>query len=166
EFHPYDISTHTSENDYNESVAEANTNIISMDKQNITIDNGRFEFCDLLSSEKHFIHVKPWTSSSTLSHLFSQGRVSAQTLINIPEVITDINKKIKDQGGREDFLLDEKENYGYKYTVVYAIIYEGDKEMHERLPFFSKLNFVDSIKTLESMQFNVEKMHIRKVSKS
>jgi Family of unknown function (DUF6119) len=36
------------------------------------------EICDLLSSEKAFVHVKAKTKSSTLSHLFAQGLNSAQ----------------------------------------------------------------------------------------
>lgn len=58
-----------------------------------------------------------------------------------------------------------KECFQYKnYTVVYAIIYKGDKEIHERLPFFSKINFVHSINTLREMQFNVQKIQIKSVA--
>lgn len=41
----------------------------------------RIEVCDFLTMDKKFIHIKPWKSSSTLSHLFSQGKiVGTQTL--------------------------------------------------------------------------------------
>jgi uncharacterized protein (TIGR04141 family) len=38
------------------------------------------EICDLLSEEGRFIHVKRKLSSSSLSHLFAQGYVSAELL--------------------------------------------------------------------------------------
>src|SRR5699024_8218801 len=101
---------HSCENDYNESVAKTRDDVISMDRKLINIDRGRFELCDLLSDAKHLIHVKPWTSSSTLSHLFSQGRISAETIINIPEVIPQINEKIEEEGGNEKYYLDTNQN--------------------------------------------------------
>src|SRR5216683_178216 len=39
------------------------------------------EVCDLLSRNGAFLHVKKKSRSSTLSHLFSQGHVSAELLI-------------------------------------------------------------------------------------
>lgn len=163
-FHHYDTEIHTCENTYNESIPVRHNNVISMDRNNIIIDKSRFELCDLLTNEKHLIHVKPWKSSSTLSHLFAQGRISATTLIKEPNIIPQINEKIQEKGGDKEFQFANEIN-GPQYTVVYAIIYEGDKEVHERIPFFSKLNFMDSVNSLRIMQFNVEKMHIKKIDR-
>lgn len=162
EFQKYN---HENENDYNESVAALNSNIISMDGNNVNVPGvtGKFEFCDLLSNDKHLIHVKRWDRSSTLSHLFSQGTVSANTLINMPDIIPDINEKILNSGGNEQFKLQENRNNRWDYTVVYAIIYKEEKSIVQRLPFFSKINFVDSINKLRSMQLNVQKMRIKQV---
>ncbi|MBO8170870.1 MAG: TIGR04141 family sporadically distributed protein [Bacillaceae bacterium] len=164
----YDEAVYSSENEYNQSISNSNSEILCMDKVNIVIDNnGKFELCDLLSKEKHLVHVKPWKSSSTLSHLFAQGRVSAETLVYFTEeVIPKINEKISEIDEQFPLLFDIDTFNPRDYTIVYAIIYEGDKEIHERLPFFSKLNFVHSIKTLRAMQFKIQKLHIKKKRRS
>lgn len=41
----------------------------------------RIEVCDLLSDKRAFIHVKKYSGSSVLSHLFNQGRVSAELML-------------------------------------------------------------------------------------
>ena len=166
EFIAFDECLHGSENDYNQSVSDNNPNILCMDRVNVHVDNGKFELCDLLTDDKHLIHVKPWKSSSTLSHLFSQGRISAETIINFPKEIPQINKLILKQDRSFPTLFDEDNLSPRDYTVVYAIIYKESKRIHERIPFFSKLNLVHSVKMLRAMQFNVKKMQIEKISNS
>lgn len=70
------------EGDYNKRLKGQNTGWTLLDCQNITIDepNQRVEVCDLLTLENHFLCVKKMHRSSTLSHLFSQGSVSAVLL--------------------------------------------------------------------------------------
>lgn len=148
------------EGEYNKDAAEQSYDLLCMDQANVLIDNGKFEFCDLLSAHKHIIHVKRWSSSATLSHLFAQGRISAEIMNHSPKKLSDINKKIKDRGGDERYYLNTEQINPQDYTIVYAIIYEGDKSIEDRIPFFSKLNFMHSVKILKNMQFKVEKMHI------
>lgn len=50
-----------------------------MDRQLISYGGGasRIEFCDVLSDSGQRIHVKQYSGSSVMSHLFNQGLVSA-----------------------------------------------------------------------------------------
>ncbi|MCX6562762.1 MAG: TIGR04141 family sporadically distributed protein, partial [Candidatus Aminicenantes bacterium] len=56
-------------------------------KQNVRLPEKTtpIEVCDLLSDDHCFIHVKPKFSSSTLSHLFSQGYISGELLCTSPD---------------------------------------------------------------------------------
>ncbi len=156
---------HDSEGDYNIYVGENFTNLISLDKVTPWIENhrGKIEFCDLLSNENHLVHVKHWKGSSTLSHLFAQGRVSAVSLINNLEYRNKIREEIKQVD--ESFLavLEDENIRPSNLYIVYAIIYKNNKPIHERLPFFSKLNMRQSVQQLREMQFNVEKIKIKNI---
>jgi uncharacterized protein (TIGR04141 family) len=72
------------EGDYNRRVATNDNNFFLFDQRLVapTTNNNStdIEVCDLLSKDGHIIHVKGDTHSSDLSHLFSQGSVSANAL--------------------------------------------------------------------------------------
>lgn len=55
--------------------------MINLDRNNIYYDGSAIEFCDILISNNELIHVKKWYNSSTLSDLFSQGRISGELLL-------------------------------------------------------------------------------------
>lgn len=54
----------------------------------------RIELCDVLKGNDTFIHVKQFTSSAPLSHLFMQGVVSASSVLSDREFVTKANKKL------------------------------------------------------------------------
>ena len=69
------------EGEYNERAAAASGGRLALlDTRTVRYGGGRssIEICDLLSSDRAFVHVKAKTKSSTLSHLFAQGLNSAQ----------------------------------------------------------------------------------------
>src|SRR5690606_29234298 len=74
-----------SEGDYNESFANSNKDFLLFDKNLVKsnyFNRSNIEVCDVLSiSKREFIHIKPRSSSSTLSHLFAQGRVSCTAIL-------------------------------------------------------------------------------------
>ena len=86
------------------------------------------EICDLLGPENELIHVKRAKGSAPLSHLFSQGLNSAQSLIAGPAVVREqfIQSVASVPHGRSlpcDF----------KPTkVVYAILLENGKATYRR----------------------------------
>ncbi len=51
-----------------------------LDRKTFKFGGSPIEVGDLVSPAGHLIHVKRKTQSSTLSHLFAQGRVSAEAL--------------------------------------------------------------------------------------
>ncbi|WP_171038236.1 DUF6119 family protein [Aquibacillus sediminis] len=151
------------EESYNKRMGEEDY-FICLDRKNIQIDNSKIEVCDLLSKEGELIHVKPWSSSSTLSHLFSQGRISADLLSSNYDAREKTINKINQIDSEYSNLIKKDNFITNNYKVVFAIIYKENKPIEERLPFFSKLNFMHTHKQLINMQFNVEKIHIRKLS--
>ena len=76
-----DAPTGIEEKDYNQLAAEA-CDCLNLDRQ-LVHGSGRsgIELCDLLSRNRQLIHVKRRGYSSTLSHLFAQGSVSARLLL-------------------------------------------------------------------------------------
>lgn len=146
------------EKEANQLIANNTPDLLNMDRNNMMIDNSPYEVCDLLSKNKKLIHVKWWNSSATLSHLFSQGRVSGEIISNDIEQRKIINKNISKQEFKN--IIEIKSFSPDNYTIVFAIIYKGDKPMAERLPFFSKINLMQATKELRSMRYNVEITHI------
>ena len=63
------------ENEYNKRICDENSDFYCMDCDPIqhgTI-HSKIEFCDVLTRDNKFIHVKKYGASSVLSHLFAQG---------------------------------------------------------------------------------------------
>lgn len=126
----------SNEDSYNMEMAQQK-NLICMDKKEIQYGGGnsKIEVCDLLDEvNKKIIHVKKYSGSSVLSHLFSQGLVSMQLLIKDKVFLGNAERKIsKIKGNAFSF------NKARDYDLVYAII---TKSGHDtvNMPFFSKVN--------------------------
>lgn len=139
-------------------------NLFNMDRNNMTIDGDKYEVCDLLSKNKKLIHVKWWSSSATLSHLFSQGKVSAEILAHNQKQREKINEKISQHSDIFTNIIKNENYLTSDYTIVYAIIYEGTESIEDRLPFFSKVNLKQSVNELKYLGYNVELAHIHSTS--
>src|SRR5699024_10676388 len=85
------------EKEDNELFEKEASNLLNLDRDTATIAGSQDEICDLLSKCKRLIHVKWWDSSATLSHLFSQGRVSGDILLNSNQQRTDLYDKLEKQ---------------------------------------------------------------------
>jgi uncharacterized protein (TIGR04141 family) len=82
------------EAEYNIKVHESDKAYFAlMDKKNISYGGGssKIEFCDLCTKDRKLIHVKRYGGSSVLSHLFSQGLVSAQLTLSDPKFRDKVN---------------------------------------------------------------------------
>jgi uncharacterized protein (TIGR04141 family) len=112
---------------------------------------GKLEVCDLLSRNRDFIHVKDMKDSATLSHLFSQGSVSA-TLFKMDSAHADkVKKRFHDfYGSTPDF---EKVKGGPR--VVYAIATSRDGNLADSLFFFSAVNLLQHIDAARMAGFEV-----------
>lgn len=140
---------HTSENAYNQELAKINHGQC-VDAKKIMIEKrSSFEFCDVYTKNKQLIHVKIYSRSSVLSHLFSQGFVSA-SLMGDEDFRIKINQKLEADLKLHD--TSKRIEVG-EYSVVYGIITSAEKNFD--LPFFSKLTLMHAAKDLGRMGFNV-----------
>lgn len=89
------------------------------------------------------------SASSTLSHLFAQGRVAAEAFFSdelLRERARAHVKNRKDLAG----LIPTDRPIGTDYSIVYAIITEDAGRFPSNLPFFSRLNMVQSVRELRN----------------
>lgn len=152
------------EDQYNEKLAKNIGDAILFDKKLIkcTDARSRIELCDVLTKDHMLIHVKKRGRSSTLSHLFSQGKVSAEALLSDAGFLNEARNRIeKEKKNPDDYLPDTNDKIKSEgYTVVFAIIDKSDKPLSKSLPFFSLLNFRQVEKTLKMMGYKVAKAKI------
>tara|TARA_Y100000588_G_scaffold10165_1_gene11233 strand:+ start:744 stop:2360 length:1617 start_codon:yes stop_codon:yes gene_type:complete len=144
--------SHDDEGDYNEYVYKTESDFCLMDKKNIKIGGtyDKLEHCDLIRNGNEFIHVKLYRSSSTLSHLFSQGFVAAEAFIKDSEYRQKLNPKLPNSIKLKNPMLRPNPN---DYSVVYAIATK--KNLPSELPFFSKVTLKNSLKTLRALDYNI-----------
>jgi uncharacterized protein (TIGR04141 family) len=140
------------EGDYNIRAGISQSYLL-LDKKDFQEDSfTKIEVCDLLTPQKHFICVKTYKSSSTLSHLFSQGLVSAELLsgeIKYRKFVFD--KTPKTWPNPMDINnLDKRE-----ITYVYAVASKKGGPFINTLPFFSKVSLRNAVRSIQRLGFNV-----------
>jgi len=128
-----------------------------MDAKNIIYGGGfsKIEFCDLYSSTKDIIHVKRYGSSSVLSHLFAQGRISGELFQMEAEFRKKINEKLPDNF--KIYNLDNRPDSN-EYRVIFAIISDIPGALN--IPFFSRLNLKNAARVLSGLGYRVAKSKI------
>jgi uncharacterized protein (TIGR04141 family) len=137
------------EQDYNRLVPFERRGFVCLDRDNVRTrlhsGNG-VEICDLLAPDGTLVMVKRADGSGPLSHLFSQGVVAVQTLLNSPEAREGFSRKTAaippDYRPRK---------------VVFAILLKGHTELTQRTLYpFSQITLVHTARTLESWGVSVE----------
>lgn len=151
------------EGEYNDRVGVEVEHVLTLDRQFVYYNGTPIELCDLLTSDKKFIHVKPWASSSTLSHLFSQGRVAAEILLNDIEFRRLSHQTVCGLDASFGDTISVDQMVSRDYEIVFAVIDSDTRSLTVRLPFFSKLNMMQNIKFLRSIGFTVTKKKILRV---
>ena len=141
-----------SERAYNREVARQDPAIGLMDGKNIRYGGGRsqVEFCDLFIKKRVLLHVKRYGASSVLSHLFSQGVVSATLFLQDQEFRRRVRKKIG--VSYRDWVPKERPRPN-KYEVAFAIASRSPGELV--LPFFSKVSLRNAARTLMGFGYRV-----------
>ncbi|WP_241360755.1 TIGR04141 family sporadically distributed protein [Pseudomonas aeruginosa] len=151
--HTLPIYSFDTEGEYNENVSLLDPSYHLMDKKNIHVGGvyDKVEFCDLVKDWRDLIHVKYYRSSSTLSHLFAQGCVSAEIFIRDQEFREKVNNKLP-----VGLKLADAKNMpdARNYQVIYAIA--TDKTIPKDLPFFAKVTLKNSIKSLRALGYSVK----------
>jgi uncharacterized protein (TIGR04141 family) len=120
------------------------------------------ELCDVLTIDGEFIHVKRKSRSSTLSHLFSQGSVSASTFVgdeHFRREMRTVIGTIADEAQRDNWMdlvpEDERDINRSSYSVSYAVITNTSRPGTDWLPFFSKLNLMQNGRALRNIGFSL-----------
>lgn len=149
----FPIYAHDREDEYNEYLSKQDNTFVLMDKKNIKIGGSydKLEFCDLIKDGCEFVHIKYYRSSSTLSHLFSQGTVAAEAFIKDLEFREKLNPILP----ASIQLADPKSRPNPNaYKIVYAIA--TNKSLPDELPFFSKVTLKNALKTLQALDYSIE----------
>lgn len=149
------------EGHYNATVAETQPDrYFLLDDSNKIMHgggHGQVEVCDLLSIDGQLIHVKHYSKSSVLSHLFSQGFVSGQLIQVDGEFRKKVRAKLKPPF--RDLLSESSKPPDGAFTIVYAVISE-EKGKRLHLPFFSRVNLNNIRKVLTGFGYAVHLLKI------
>ncbi|ATB32914.1 hypothetical protein MEBOL_006403 [Melittangium boletus DSM 14713] len=151
---------HQREDQYNEGAALGSTELVCLDKVLDKPKGARstFETCDLFSNARQFIHVKKMGKSSFLSHLFSQGAVSAETFLRDEDTRHRFKRRVEAQSSVLAKMLGDPTRAPTRgeYEVVFAVIAKANRLGWPRaLPFFSQLNFVRQADRLRTLGYKV-----------
>lgn len=158
------------EDAYNARAAHSVNDLILLDRKLLAPEGAttRIEFCDLMSKSGSLVHVKRKVRSSTLSHLFAQGHVSAEALFDgtLRDKVRSVIVGAAGSRDAADWLnvvppshLDFDRE---KVTITYAVIANGRAEGTEWLPFFSRLNLMQTVRSLNHLGFR--KVELARVS--
>lgn len=146
------------EGDYNNIAAASDARFLLLDKKTVIVP-GRtspIEVCDVLTLDRQLIHVKRKFSSSSLSHLFGQGYVSSELLIDSVPYREAIRNTIGDTDTVFRDLFSPQGALAAEWEVVYGIVGPwGAHTAAEKLPFFSKVNLRTHARQLRRMGFKV-----------
>lgn len=149
------------EGEYNKK--QSNDSILVLDEAFVFPKHrDRFEVCDLLTHDKHIVHVKIFgVASQPLGHLFSQGMLSAQCMADdeIRPLIQEMIKKVQTKETKtNDFSIEP----GFKpedYTVTFLILCSDGKridgEGRPRIPFLAKAVLKENYTIIKGLGYNV-----------
>ena len=132
----------------------------------VKCDSARTEIepCDILTKTLQFIHVIQKHGSANLSHLFSQCRISAESLIKDEGFRKAIREKAKKKLNYDlSFIPVDNTFKASDCEIIIAIINKGRKPIEKALPFFSLLNLRQSVIMLKAFNYKVSVALIEKV---
>lgn len=149
------------ENEYTKKFVKSDPDhLLNMDAKPISHGGGRskIELCDVLTDNHTYIHIKPYSGSATLSHLFNQAVVSAELVMSDQEFLVKANRKIKEVGGGDKFLISQEQ----RPTIILGIITNQSNE-RPPIPFFSKIALRYATRRLQGYGCNVYIKNIQRM---
>jgi uncharacterized protein (TIGR04141 family) len=150
--------TEIEEGVYNEQAANSSPDHFLLDKATVTIPGktSPIEVCDVLTTTRQLVHVKRKFSSSALSHLFGQGYVSSELLVDSQQYRAAIRDRIGAAHPAFQNLFPDARIVPVDWEVVYGIVGTWDgAPPSQKLPFFSKINLRHNTRRLRRIGFNV-----------
>lgn len=121
------------------------------------------EICDMLTKAGQLIHIKKRGRSSTLSHLFAQGLVSAELLLQSPEFRAEARAKAAGLDPAFTEVLPAAAPARDAHEVSYVVITRGRRRPNAplTLPFFSVVNLRAAAQRLNALGFKVSVAEVR-----
>lgn len=137
-------------------LVETRPDLLCLDQVKINPQGVRYaniEPCDFLSDTKQFIHLKDGHSSGPISHLWSQGVVSAEALIGDEAYRKKLRQEVRQRRAGALALLPAIKGKVSRseYTVVYGVMRKPYKDGSVDLPFFSKVSLQAAADRLEQL---------------
>ncbi|EFN9188570.1 TPA: TIGR04141 family sporadically distributed protein [Escherichia coli] len=148
----FPVYSYKREEDYNKKLCQNDNSFTHMDQKFIHHGGGKskIEFCDLIRGQSDFIHVKYYTGSQSMSHLFSQGFIGSELFISDSEFRGKLNEKLPAHIKLADHI---NRPDAKKYKLVFAIA--SNKNLPEDLPLFSKVNLKNFHKSITNFGYEV-----------
>lgn len=115
------------------------------------------ELCDLYKPNL-YVHIKRYTRSSGLSHLFNQGKVSAELVCSDPDFRQKAVDKITSLGGTTN--LSSTRPDMTQVHLLFGVISASNGDL--QLPFFSRVALKNSVQFLKNT-LNVGKVSLVKI---
>ena len=145
---------------YTERACLGSAELVVMDKKCIVPTDARtkIEVCDIFTQGRQFVHIKPYKSSSTLSHPFSQGTVSADLFQNDPGFRKRAKALVEKDSRKIARLISGAKTIETRdYEIIYAVIManNGETPWQKKLPFFAKLNLRQATTLLHNRGYKV-----------
>lgn len=139
------------EEDYIQNICFKDQSLTLMDQNFIYHGGGssKVEFCDIIKDNNTFIHIKYYTGSQSMSHLFSQGYISGELFVGDKEFRKKLNARLPERLRIDS---DPRPNTG-DYNIVFAIASKID--LPRGLPIFSKINLKNFYRQLTNLGYNV-----------
>ena len=161
------------EDSYNRRQENIASKVFLLDKNNAQEKKSKLELCDLLYFENtnvQLIHNKLDTTSATLSHLFNQGAIAAESLgyVGFKSQLKDkLNEILGNFSGKkltkkETGLID-KGRFGVLYCIITSKVNYSDskKKKINYLPLFSKIALRNAIRRLNGINIRANVCFIK-----
>ena len=145
----------TTEGDYNVGAAQE-VDALCMDRKLVTVGGqDPVELCDLLTQDKQFIHVKKRGASSTLSHLFQQGLVSAELLFRDQPFRDAARSRVNGLDSSFTDGVPDSRPAPQECEVAFVVITRSTRDTPLTLPFFSLVALRTAVLQLQDWGYRV-----------
>jgi uncharacterized protein (TIGR04141 family) len=146
---------------YNIAAAQAVGGLCT-DRNLISIAPGStVELCDILTRDGRFIHVKKRGSSSTLSHLFAQGVVSAELLLRDSTFRQAARTMVAGLDATFEAAVPPTRPDPQAIEVGFVVITRSTRNTALTLPFFSLVNLRVAAQRLTDVGYRVSVKSVR-----
>jgi len=151
----------TDEPTYNVKAAEALDALCLDQKFVFEAGHDKQEICDILTRSGGLIHVKQRGSSSTLSHLFTQGLNSAERLLFDKEFRSKARAVAEKADPAYSDVLPEDRIEPGNWEITFAVITRSSRSTPLTLPFFSVISLRSAASRLLGYGFKVSTAQVR-----